>query len=80
MDAGNGDEWLLRCWCAKEAAGKAVGAGIDRGPDGPTLTAIDGPRRQVTVAAAGEQLQVHTERDGNLIVATTTYGEAAIVP
>jgi acyl transferase domain-containing protein/phosphopantetheinyl transferase len=60
------DEWLLRCWCAKEAAGKAVGSGM---AGAPAVTAIEG--EQVVVAADGRQLRVHTCRDAGFVVATT---------
>jgi phosphopantetheinyl transferase len=63
-----GDEWLLRCWCAKEAAGKAVGRGM---AGKPVLVAVDPGKESVTVEAEGRRLEVHTRRDGDLIVATT---------
>jgi acyl transferase domain-containing protein/phosphopantetheinyl transferase len=63
-----GDEWLLRCWCAKEAAGKAVGAGMAATP---AVVALDPGSQRVTVEAAGRRLDVQTHRDGELVLATT---------
>lgn len=66
------EEWLLRCWCAKEAAGKAVGSGLAPGrPEAPALVSIDRDGGRVVVDAGERQLLVHTHRDGELIVATT---------
>ncbi|MGP0047889.1 MAG: beta-ketoacyl synthase N-terminal-like domain-containing protein, partial [Solirubrobacteraceae bacterium] len=65
------DEWVLRCWCAKEAAGKAAGVGLEPGPAAATLTGIDAVRQQATVAVMGHALLAQTARDGDLIVATT---------
>jgi acyl transferase domain-containing protein/phosphopantetheinyl transferase len=64
------DEWLLRCWCAKEAAGKAVGVGVAPGADGPVIASVDPDREHVVVQVRGRRLSAHTGRDGDLIVAT----------
>jgi acyl transferase domain-containing protein/phosphopantetheinyl transferase len=63
-------EWLLRCWCAKEAAGKAVGSGMASGPDRPALAAVEPERERVTVTVGGRRLDARTVRDGDLIAAT----------
>jgi acyl transferase domain-containing protein/phosphopantetheinyl transferase len=68
LDRMPGDEWLLRCWCAKEAAGKAVGKGM---AGKPALVAVDPGSERVTVDAAGRRLEVHTRREGDLTLATT---------
>lgn len=62
------DEWLLRCWCAKEAAGKALGSGLAAAP---AVASIDRDRGQVDVSVHGQRLLVRTLREGELIVATT---------
>jgi len=62
------DEWLLRCWCAKEAAGKALGSGLTAAP---AVASIDRDRGQVDVDVDGQRLLVGTLREGELIVATT---------
>jgi phosphopantetheinyl transferase (holo-ACP synthase) len=67
-----GDEWLLRCWCAKEAVGKALGSGLAPGrPEAPEVVSVDRDRQQVVVDARGRRFVAHTHRDGDLIVATT---------
>jgi phosphopantetheinyl transferase len=79
---GDLDEWTLRCWCAKEAVAKAVGSGLNRGPRGLTVAAIDPAAEQVYVQLgaemardhddlAGMPLVVHSYREGDLVVATT---------
>jgi phosphopantetheinyl transferase len=61
------DEWVLRCWCAKEAAGKAFGSGMS---PLPTVVSIDAERGRVVVAVGDARLEAATARDGDLIVAT----------
>ena len=65
------DEWLLRCWCAKEAAGKASGRGLLPGPGAVVIAAIDPGRELTQVDVAGHRMVVHTRRDDGLTVATT---------
>ncbi|MFQ5737970.1 MAG: type I polyketide synthase [Acidobacteriota bacterium] len=36
------DEWVTRCWCAKEAAGKALGTGLRGAPKKLVVTRIEG--------------------------------------
>jgi phosphopantetheinyl transferase len=64
------DEWLLRMWCAREAAGKAQGSGLGGGSEAARVSAIEPPRQAVSVDVAGRRLPVWTQRDGDLIVAT----------
>jgi acyl transferase domain-containing protein/phosphopantetheinyl transferase len=72
------DEWLLRCWCAKEAAGKAVGSGLAPGrPEAPAVVSIDPEGGRLVVGIGGRRLTAHTLRDGDLVVATALAGEAA---
>jgi malonyl CoA-acyl carrier protein transacylase/phosphopantetheinyl transferase len=76
------DEWALRCWCAKEAVGKALGSGLTRGPQGLAVTEVDPGTGRISVrlgeamaadhAEVGSaQLVVHSRREGDLVVATT---------
>ena len=69
------DEWLLRLWCAREAAGKALGSGLNPRLGAPTVTSIDPERERVQVALNGHRLLVRTSRDQSLIVATTVSKE-----
>jgi len=74
VPADTTDEWLLRCWCAKEAAGKALGVGIAPGAERQSVVSVDPGTEQVVVDVGGRRLQAHTRRDGELIVATVLSG------
>lgn len=78
LPAGSVDEWLLRCWCAREAAGKTLGSGLALGSERPVAIAIDTASEHVVVDVAGHTLIVHTRRLDDLIVATAL--EAALEP
>jgi phosphopantetheinyl transferase len=73
LPAEAADEWLLRCWCAKEAAGKALGSGL---ASAAAVTAVDVDRGDVELAAGDCRLLAHTLREGDLIVATVLHEEA----
>jgi phosphopantetheinyl transferase len=64
---------VLRCWCAKEAAGKAVGSGL---VPPPAVIAVDADRGVVALEVGGRRLSAHTLREGDLIVATVLDGKA----
>jgi phosphopantetheinyl transferase len=81
LPAEQAEEWTLRCWCAKEAVGKALGTGLTRGPQGLAVTAIDADGR-VSIELGPEMAREHhdvaqlpilvyTYREDDLIVATT---------
>ena len=66
------DEWLLRCWCAKEAVGKALGTGMAPGrAEAPAVVSLDRDRQEVVVRVGERRLVAHTHREGDLVVATT---------
>ena len=71
-------EWRLRLWCAKEAAGKALGTGLQGRPRDLVARKIDEPAGAIAIevggaparkkpARAGEWLTVRTWREGDLI-------------
>jgi len=77
-------EWLLRFWCAKEAAAKALGKGLMGNPRNMTIRAVEQKTGTLRVDAAGKmmshlpagngrQLDANTFREGDLIVAISTY-------
>ncbi len=68
---GLAEEWCVRCWCAKESVAKAAGAGLVSGVEAPVVVAVDVASQAVQVEIGGRQAVVHTQRDGDLIVATT---------
>jgi 3-oxoacyl-(acyl-carrier-protein) synthase/phosphopantetheinyl transferase len=71
LPAGDPDEWLARLWCAKEAAGKALGTGLAGAPRDLTATALDDER--FTVAG----FAVDTRDVDGYVVAWTSDEEAA---
>jgi phosphopantetheinyl transferase len=68
-----GDEWLLRCWCAKEAAGKAAGSGLSAGDERPAVCGVDVASQEIAVTVRGRRLRVATRRDEDLIVAVAEW-------
>ncbi len=78
--AGLDETWPLRCFCAKEAAGKALGIGLPHGPRGMTVTAVDTDAQAVTVRASdadGPELSVRCTQEDDVIVATTLIEKGA---
>ncbi len=73
LGADAAQEWLLRLWCAKEAAGKALGAGLGGGSGAPRPYAIKIDSEVVELDVAGERLLAWTLREGDLIAATALY-------
>jgi acyl transferase domain-containing protein/phosphopantetheinyl transferase (holo-ACP synthase) len=73
LRADASEEWLLRLWCAKEAAGKALGAGLGGGSGSPRPRAIGIDSELVELDVAGERLLAWTLREGDLIAATALY-------
>ncbi len=72
--AGLAERWQLCCYCAKEAASKALGTGLAHGPRDMTVTAVDPEQGTVLVrptGASGPELRVHCAEADGLIVATT---------
>jgi 4'-phosphopantetheinyl transferase EntD len=57
LDAAADDGWALRCWCAKAAAAKALGPGMEGGPRTLRLQAIDVPSGGVRLRLAGALAQ-----------------------
>jgi acyl transferase domain-containing protein/phosphopantetheinyl transferase (holo-ACP synthase) len=74
VPADAADEWLLRCWCAKEAAGKALGLGITPGAEEQSVVSVAPGTQEVVVDVGWRRLRAHTRRDGELIVATVLSG------
>ncbi len=80
LDGDCRDEWVTRAWCAKEAAGKALGLGLPDGPATMIVRELDPEAGAIRVgcgstttmrtsAENGSQFVVHSIRDGNHIVA-----------
>jgi phosphopantetheinyl transferase len=73
LGAADAEEWLLRLWCAKEAAGKALGRGLGAGEGAPRVTAIDSDRELASVDTDGHHLLVWMHREDDLVVASTVH-------
>jgi acyl transferase domain-containing protein/phosphopantetheinyl transferase len=76
-------DWVLRAWCAKEAVGKALGYGLVEGPGSVRIVQGDAVTGTCAVELAGRlallvpqlaaaHIIVHTDFQGDLVVATTT--------
>ncbi|HEY63311.1 MAG TPA: acyltransferase domain-containing protein [Caldilineae bacterium] len=85
VEEGGEAAWPLRLWCAKEAAGKALGRGLVGGPHGIIVRRID-PRTGIMQAsladeiarsfpgADGQEITVYTAREGDIVVASVLGG------
>jgi phosphopantetheinyl transferase (holo-ACP synthase) len=79
LSGAEAEEWLLRLWCAKEAAGKALGRGLGAGEGAPRVTAIasspegDRDRELASVDTDGHHLLVWMHREDDLVVASTVH-------
>jgi acyl transferase domain-containing protein/phosphopantetheinyl transferase len=78
LPAQDAEEWLLRAWCAREAAGKACGSGLAGGAEAPRVSSIDSAHETVAVDVAGRRLSVCTHREADVIVATALDPEPAL--
>ncbi|HWP00056.1 MAG TPA: polyketide synthase dehydratase domain-containing protein [Methylococcus sp.] len=73
--AGHSDEWITRLWCAKEAAGKLLGKGLNGSPRSYALKAV-GPDGLMHVlhGDSGRVIEVHTLRDHKCVIAYCEFG------
>ena len=72
------DEWVLRLWCAKEAAAKAAGTGLAGTPRSLVIRRIDADgsvvvERSGPAAGPPFPLRVATGRDGDLVFASALF-------
>jgi phosphopantetheinyl transferase len=76
------EEWVMRLWCAKEAAAKALGRGLIEGPQSLKVQEIDTQTGIVKVAVRGKLAEAfpefaahlittYTAREGNYVMAST---------
>ena len=63
------EEMLLRLWCAKEAAAKFLGAGLNGCPDRFVVSFTDDHAELADVDYAETSVEVILRRDGNTIIA-----------
>ena len=85
LDSNGEEAWVLRLWCAKEAAGKALGYGLVDGPQGIVVRRVDPHTGIVQVGLSGEmarrfpamnghEITAFTAREGELVVASVVSG------
>ncbi len=77
LGADVAEEWLLRLWCAREAAGKALGAGLGGGAGAPRAVALDPARQTVLVDVSGSSVLVWTGLEDDLVVASAVLDGTA---
>jgi phosphopantetheinyl transferase len=78
------DEWIARAWSAKEAAGKALGVGLSKGPGTVRIQNILEVGDDVRIAChagngtldAPQTLVVHSFRDGDFVLGLAVHEEA----
>jgi len=73
--APGNQEWLMRFWCAKEAAAKATGRGLNGNPKRYVVRSVE-PRTgdmMITTTAADGAIPACTAKDGAFIVATAIH-------
>jgi phosphopantetheinyl transferase len=63
------EEWLLRLWCAKESAAKALGLGMIGGPLNLVVQEVEMESGKVGVGLVGELARQLPEYDGMLLTA-----------
>jgi 4'-phosphopantetheinyl transferase EntD len=68
----------VRGWCAKEAAAKALGIGIDRGLTALRIVGVDDDR--IRLVAADTEVTVATAEDRGLVMATCTVEKEGLEP
>ena len=71
------NDWITRLWCAKEAAGKALGIGLNNNPQ--SLELHDLPTGELFIIhqrESGRLFSVYTQRDQDFIIAYTSLSSA----
>jgi len=71
LPADVAERWHVRCWCAREAAGKAAGSGVVAGAGAPAVVSVDAIAETVEIEIHGQLIRVHTREDAGFIVAAT---------
>jgi phosphopantetheinyl transferase len=68
------DVWVTRLWCAKEAVGKLLGAGLSAPRSIEAIAASDDGRLEIRDHKSSRTFSVGTTRHGDFIVAATQCG------
>ena len=82
LAGSGGGDWMLRFWCAKEAASKAIGRGMNGNPRKFVIEQVDAGTGGMEVSLNGHgdhpspatlRIPARTSRDGTLVVATALH-------
>ncbi len=71
------DERLLRIWCAKEAAAKFLGVGLQGRPEAFEVRFVDGGCERAVVRFEGTTTEVSVVREGSAVIALAAGEPAA---
>jgi len=75
LDETDHDEWVTRLWCAKEAAGKALGIGMKNGPGTMAVRSADPDNGRLVVVDRSRpqsepvEMEAHSMRKGDFVLA-----------
>jgi phosphopantetheinyl transferase (holo-ACP synthase) len=72
------DERLLRLWCAKEAAAKYLGVGLQGQPEAFEVGFVDAACARAQVVFEGATTEVRIVRDGAAVIAVAAGAPAAV--
>ena len=72
------DERLLRLWCAKEAAAKCLGVGLQGQPEAFEVGFVDAACGRARVVFEGATIEVRIVRDGAAVIAVAAGEPAAV--
>ncbi len=76
LNGSDREEWITRAWCAKEAAGKVTGLGLNGNPRSMIIERIDPDKGEIVVSPkkpvqpeTSEGFVVKSIRDGDFVIA-----------
>jgi phosphopantetheine--protein transferase-like protein len=72
MAAEQQEEWALRLWCAKEAAAKSLGTGLNGQPQRFAVTELTPDGSAAVVENAGRRIEVAIRRRNDIVIGLTT--------
>jgi phosphopantetheinyl transferase len=66
------EEWALRLWCAKEAAAKSLGTGLNGQPQRFAVTELTPDGNTAVVENVGRRIEVALRRHNDIVIGLTT--------
>jgi acyl transferase domain-containing protein/phosphopantetheinyl transferase len=73
MSAETAEQWQLRIWCAREAAGKALGTGLATGVAAPRASVLDVSNGVMQIEVAGASVVAWTRAEQDLMIASVLH-------